>query len=121
MTWESRFNSVLTLEGLIEALERDWPDHDWCVQRIANALERDRRKGIVPCHIHRNTSHFASILPEGFILSKGREGDRFVGFGDSALEAMKTAYSNLDNNIPDIGWRDYQDRRREQRNRRRGK
>lgn len=117
MTWEE-LKSELTFEQIVEAIERDWPDHDWCVQRIQNAIERDRKKGKLLCDKHRGVTHFATILPPEFLMTRGREGDRFVGFSVSPLEALQKAYANLIDNSPDIPWQEYQERRRKRRGQR---
>lgn len=113
MTWES-LKSGLSFGSILEFIERDWPDHDWYVQRIANALERDKVK-MCETHQVQGHTHFASILPHKFIMTKGKEGDRFVGFGKSSLEAIEGAYANLINVVPDMRRREYQENRRRRR------
>lgn len=108
MIWDN-LKSEPNLEEMIGFLERDWPLFDWGVQRIAQQVSRDRSHF---CERHQPKDYFAAILDPAFIQSRGKDGDRFVSFGDSPLEALQGAYANLVNNEPDEGWKENQERRR---------
>jgi len=107
MTWES-LKTDFFFDEILGVIERDWPDHDYVVQRVA----RDRAN---MCGKHRRQDgddYYAAIFPPEFVDSRGKDGDRFVGFGPTRLEAIKAAYSNFINLVPDEHWRNARVRRR---------